>query len=157
MLAVDEPAGTPAAARRTREVDTLARTMYGEARGESQPGLDAVAHVVLNRVDARSWWGRDVIAVCLKPWQFSCWNVADPNRRKLLDLAAADPLFAQASASAARLLDLQEEDHAARLRNDPTEGATHYYAPARVRKPAWAVGRTPCARIGGHDFFRDVA
>jgi hypothetical protein len=140
-----------------RAADTLARTMYGEARGEGVRGLEAVAHVVLNRVDARRWWGDDVVAVCLKPWQFSCWNAADPNRRKLLDLSAADPVYARAFETAQRLLELQGRDHAERLRGDPTAGATHYYAPARVKRPAWAAGRAPCARIGGHDFFRDIA
>lgn len=143
--------------RQAREADTLARTMYGEARGEGLRGLEAVAHVVLNRVDAQRWWGRDVVAACLKPWQFSCWNAADPNRRKLFALSAADPVYARAFEIADRLLELQDRDHALRLRSDPTEGATHYYAPARVKRPAWAAGRAPCARIGGHDFFRDVA
>lgn len=143
--------------RQPREADILARTMYGEARGEGVRGLEAVAHVVLNRVDARSWWGRDVVAVCLKPWQFSCWNAADPNRRKLLALSAADPVYARAFDTAARLLELQDRDHDTRVRNDPTGGATHYYGPALVKRPAWAAGRVPCARIGGHDFFRDVA
>lgn len=143
--------------RQLPEADTLARTMYGEARGEGARGLEAVAHVVLNRVDAHRWWGDDVVAVCLKPWQFSCWNATDPNRRKLLTLSAADPVYAQAFGTATRLLELQDRDHAARLRSDPTEGATHYYAPALVKRPAWAAGRAPCARIGGHDFFRDVA
>ncbi|MFT3803257.1 MAG: cell wall hydrolase [Burkholderiaceae bacterium] len=143
--------------RRAREARTLARTMYGEARGEGSRGLEAVAHVVLNRVDARRWWGTDVIGVCLKPWQFSCWNAADPNRSKLHALSAEDPVYARAFEAAVRLLELQDRDHGRRLRTDPTEGATHYYAPALVKRPAWAEGRTPCARIGRHDFFRDVA
>lgn len=34
----------------TSDVDVLARTIYGEARGESISGMEAVAFVVLNRV-----------------------------------------------------------------------------------------------------------
>ena len=33
-----------------KETDILARTIYGEARGESISGMEAVASVVLNRV-----------------------------------------------------------------------------------------------------------
>ena len=31
-------------------VDVLARTMWGEARGQPKAGLEAVANVILNRV-----------------------------------------------------------------------------------------------------------
>ncbi len=45
-----------------RDIDVLARTIYGEARGESISGMEAVASVVLNRVAfskrrRRYWWG----------------------------------------------------------------------------------------------------
>ena len=60
-----------------KETDILARTIYGEARGESISGMEAVASVVLNRVAfakrrGRFWWGKFVCrglpraeAVCL--------------------------------------------------------------------------------------------
>ncbi|CAF0809757.1 unnamed protein product, partial [Didymodactylos carnosus] len=32
------------------EIDVLTRTVWGEARGESEEGQAAVAHVILNRV-----------------------------------------------------------------------------------------------------------
>ena len=54
---------------------TLARTVYGEARGESDQGRAAVAHVVLNRFRSDKWFSAGTIeAVCRKPSQFSCWN-----------------------------------------------------------------------------------
>ena len=43
--------------------DTLARTIWGEARNESDTGMEAVAMVVLNRVahaqkaGGKYWWG----------------------------------------------------------------------------------------------------
>src|SRR3546814_13540556 len=66
-------------------IDVLARTVWGEARGESVRGMEAVASVVVNRVRraiARGgyWWGNDVVGVCLRPCQFSCWADGDPNR-----------------------------------------------------------------------------
>jgi len=78
------------------EIEVLARTLYGEARGEPVAGKEAVASVVMNRVrrsqekSSGYWWGNDVITVCTKPWQFSCWNVDDPNRPKLLTVEAKD-------------------------------------------------------------------
>jgi len=55
------------------------------------------------------------------------------------------------------LLQAEDGDAAARARGDPTNGATHYYARQLMRPPAWSVGRQPCARIGGHDFFKGIA
>ena len=47
---------------RLNDIDVLARTIYGEARGESISGQGAIASVVLNRVAfskrrGRYWWG----------------------------------------------------------------------------------------------------
>lgn len=148
------PQPTPARAA-VGVVDILARTMYGEARGEGAAGMAAVGHVVFNRVDARSWWGRDVVGVCHKPWQFSCWNENDPNRARVLAVGGADPTFRRACDIAAALTEAQAAGQ--RSRDDPTDGATHYYAPRIVARPRWAAGLHPCARIGGHDFFRGVA
>lgn len=146
------PPATPDA-----EIDVLARTLWGEARGEGRAGMLAVAHVVFNRIAARSWWGRDVISVCKKPWQFSCWNANDPNRSGLLALTAANGLFAMAT-DAARTVAAAEHDGTRHDSGaDPTAGATHYYAPHAVALPKWARGRVPCARIGRHLFFKGVA
>lgn len=139
----------PETARDT--VDVLARTLYGEARGESVRGKEAVAAVVLNRVRrARGaggyWWGDSVEAVCLKPWQFSCWNAADPNRKKLLAVTADNKVFASCLRIARRAV--------AGGLPDPTGGATHYHTDA-VRPP-WSKGRVPSAVIGAHLFYANV-
>src|SRR5688500_4029200 len=62
------------------DLDTLARTLWGEARGEGRNGMQAVANVIMNRYKlARSnsgyarQWGRTVAEVCRKKYQFSCW------------------------------------------------------------------------------------
>jgi hypothetical protein len=137
------------------QVDTLARTMWGEARGEPDATLAmrAVGHVVLNRVERQTYWGHTVEDVCRKPWQFSCWNKADPNLPWLRTVTSADARYATALQLTADLLRL---DDAQRHRADPTAGATHYYA-RRIPTPRWALGHQACARIGGHDFFNDIA
>ena len=62
--------------------DILARTRWGEARGESLVGQIEVAWTIRNRVNhsnAKSWWGEGYVGVCQKPYQFSCRNKNDPN------------------------------------------------------------------------------
>ncbi|TAN54915.1 MAG: cell wall hydrolase, partial [Rhodospirillales bacterium] len=102
--------------------DVLARTIWGEARGESKAGREAVAAVVMNRVGVagrhggRFWWGNDVVSVCLKPWQFSCWNANDPNRAKLQAVDENNRVFAQCRRIADAALTGELDD--------PTDGAT---------------------------------
>jgi spore germination cell wall hydrolase CwlJ-like protein len=148
VLACPAPAE---AAEDTKAVDSLARTLWGEARGESVAGIEAVASVVLNRVArARArgghWWGRDVDGVCRAPRQFSCWNPEDPNRAKLEAVTAADPVFATCLRVARRAV--------AGVLADRTLGATHYHAEGT--HPRWAKGRVPSAAIGRHLFYNDV-
>lgn len=55
----------------------LARTLWGEARGESPGGQVTVAWTIRNRVNdgkTSSWWGEGYAGVCQKPCQFNCWN-----------------------------------------------------------------------------------
>ncbi|ROM79306.1 hypothetical protein BK654_08030 [Pseudomonas brassicacearum] len=64
-----------------KDRDILARTLWGEAPGESLAGQIAVAWTIRNRVEddkAKLWWGEGYAGVCLKPYQFICWNQNDP-------------------------------------------------------------------------------
>ena len=65
-----------------KDRDILARTLWGEARGEGPAGQVAVAWTIRNRVfdgKTNSWWGEGYAGVCQKPYQFSCRNKNDPN------------------------------------------------------------------------------
>lgn len=131
------------------EIDTLARTIWGEARGEGSIGMQAVAAVVLNRFavseqKGRFWWGNSVIDICQKPYQFSCWNRDDPNYRKLLNVDGRDMIFAKALAIARR--NLQEN------LSDPTHGATHYHVAGIY--PFWSRDQKVTTVIGNHIFYR---
>lgn len=138
--------------RRHLEIDILARTLWGEARGEGIEGMEAVANVILNRVAlAREkggyWWGDNVIEVCQQPYQFSCWNKDDPNREKLINLDEKDVYFVTAKRIATRaVLGFLE---------DKTKGATHYHA--RSVMPYWARSLVKIAAIGNHIFYKDKA
>ncbi len=133
------------------DIDILARTIYGEARGEPVRGKEAVAAVILNRVRrARRrtsyWWGSDIQSVCLKPWQFSCWNDEDPNKEKLLKVTSGNSVFKTCQRVARRAVRGGLKD--------PTDGATHYHV--RGIEPPWARGRETCAQIGAHLFYNNI-
>ena len=126
-------------------LDVLARTLWGEARGEGDVGMEAVASVVLNRANNPRWWGDSVRDVCLKPRQFSTWNPEDPQYERIRSVTAADPKFVAAREVARRALAGEVEDR--------TGGADHYVNLA-VAKPSWARHQPPSAVIGNHTLFR---
>ena len=136
--------------------DILARTLWGEARGESLAGQIAVAWTIRNRVtmdlhnDGKpDWWGEGYAGVCQKPYQFSCWNRSDPN---FAYLSGAKPIpfreLAQARIAADQVIDGKVPD--------PTGGATHYYATTMPKPPAWVKGAKQALTLGHHLFFKDV-
>jgi spore germination cell wall hydrolase CwlJ-like protein len=132
--------------------DILARTLWGEARGESLAGQIAAAWTIRNRVDdgkTKSWWGEGYAGVCQKPCQFSCWNKSDPNYAYL---SGAKPIpfreLAQARIAADQVIDGKV--------TDPTGGATHYYATTMPKAPDWAAKATQTLKLGHHIFFKDV-
>jgi spore germination cell wall hydrolase CwlJ-like protein len=132
------------------DLDVLARTIYGEARGEyhsPEGGLSAliaVGNVIMNRVKAQSGYGNTIQEVCLKPRQFSCWNAGDPNRSILMGEALRDPIFALCSRVATKV--------AAEEWPDLTKGSDHYHAFSIL--PHWARGQKPKARVANHVFYR---
>ena len=135
-----------------KDRDTLARTLWGEARGEGLAGQIAVAWTIRNRVNdgkAKSWWGEGYTGVCLKAYQFSCWNKNDPNYR-FLSGAESIPFreFAQAQIAAEQVI--------AGKVSDPTGGATHYYATTMPKPPMWVKDAKQTLKLGRHIFFKDV-
>ena len=152
---------------RLTDVEALALTAMGEARGDSREGGSsieerlAVMLVIRNRVQLGKW-GLGIKGVCFRPKQFSCWLEGDPNRATLLKLA--EPLVVGVALSSLHPL-LRETLYLAEGVQtgefiDTTKGATHYFSPAAMKPagsvPAWAVGVEPCARVGGEVFYRSV-
>ncbi|MGQ9371949.1 cell wall hydrolase [Azospirillum sp. ST 5-10] len=137
------------------EREIVARTLWGEARGQGHKGMEAVACVIRNRATHPRWWSRNKAddipddtfsAVCLDPWQFSCWLAKDPNRAKLLAVTEADPAYRLA-------LEVADDVLAGRL-EDVTNGADHYCTRAAASRTSWAKGRKPVATVGDHLFYR---
>lgn len=128
------------------ELEVMAKTLYGEARGEKLEGIKAVANVIVNRAKNPCWWGRDIKSVCLKPQQFSCWNENDPNSRILERDLSGDVVYGVCLNVAKRAI--------AGVLRDNTKGATHYHT--KAVKPKWAELQVPCAAIGNHLFYKDI-
>jgi N-acetylmuramoyl-L-alanine amidase len=146
--------GDSASARRLYhdlELDVMARTVWGEARGEGVIGMQGIAHTIINRVitaqkKKQYWWGNTIIEVCQKPFQFSCWNKDDPNYQQLIAIRESDPIFMLAKQTSSRVI--------LGFVPDVTNGADHYHA--RNILPHWARGQIPVARIGRHIFYKLV-
>ncbi len=134
------------------DIEIMARTIYGEARGEygrvdgGLAALIAVGNVIVNRAQHQTWFGCNIRDVCLKPYQFSCWNENDSNREKLVAVTDDSPIFAQCLAVARAI--------AAQQYPDLTKGADHYYSHDLVFPPKWSVGADERVRIGKHRFFK---
>ncbi len=122
----------------------LAKTIWGEARGEGNKGMQAVGNVILNRVSRGGWYGASVKDVVLKPYQFSCWNENDINRSKIENLSFNDLQKSGAYEIAQKLIN-------GKL-GDITNGATHYHAKNIV--PYWASSMSKTAEIGNHIFYK---
>lgn len=130
-------------------IDVLARTIWGEARGEGEKGMEAVAAIILNRLSiaqkkGHHWWGNDIISICQKPFQFSVWNKNDPNFKKVSTVDSANRDFITASRIARCAAN-------GRL-NDPTHGATHYHT--KTVNPVWTRDQIPTIILGNHVFYK---
>lgn len=135
------------------EAMVVAMTIYGEARNESEAGQQAVASVILNRVKkGKKAYGLTAKEVCLKPWQFSCWNLNDPNRAKITSVAN------HATAKFKDCLGIAQSALGGTL-EDNTDGATHYYA-NYIAKPSWLINNpnnpVQTAQYGVHLFYKSV-
>jgi len=57
----------------------LARTLYLEAANEDEEGIRYVATAIMNRANQKI---ENIVNVCFKPMQFSCWNSISPSTNK---------------------------------------------------------------------------
>jgi N-acetylmuramoyl-L-alanine amidase len=127
-------------------VNLMARTIYGEARGESTAGQEAVANVIINRLKRQGWYGKTVHDVILKPYQFSCWLESDPNFNLLLSIHLK---LDKQVAIACKAVNLELVDN--------TNGATHYHT--KQIKPSWTNNHhlmQKTIEIGNHIFYKEL-
>lgn len=145
-LGIEQEIGSLAPQRRI-DIDIMARTIYGEARGEkSDRALLAIGHVIMNRVGHKNW-SNSPKTVVLEKAQFSCWNKNDPNCHFLQNATLDDVDFRRAYRAAIVTLNRTI---------DPTNGATHYHSVHLKKRPLWAKNNKvkPVGRFGNHLFYK---
>lgn len=119
-----------------RDLNCMAEAIYHEARGESAKGQQAVAEVILNRVDSRQF-ASSVCGVVNQPSQFSYTiGGAKPIRNKSAYLRARE-IARTVPRGAPREL---------------TGGATYFHTPAV--SPSWSRRFQRTVQIGQHIFYR---
>ena len=101
--------------------------------------IGAVAAVIAQRAHER---GQTPKEVCLKPYQFSCWNGKSLKSLEHL-LKVPQAKYAIALAKNIKLLS-----------RDFVGFANHYHATWMKKKPYWAKGKKPVKVIGQHAFYK---
>lgn len=122
-------------------LEVIAKTLYGEARGEGIPGLRAVATVIYYRAKGKP---ENFVDVCLKPKQFSCWNGVKDIVIKETEIYEACKLIAN---------QMLKGDFV--LYPFPHCKPTHYCTLKlyNTKPPYWATNHCRCDIVGNHIFF----
>lgn len=134
------------------DIEVMTATLWMEARGEPDEGIQAVANVIVNRYKSKKWFSKiggvaSIANVCKKEWQFSCWNKGDQ----------CDTVLPKANKESIQWKKCVE--FATMAANDVlpdiTGGADHYYAVSMKKPPEWASKLTYLCQIGNHRFYAD--
>ncbi len=140
------------------DVDALALTLFGEARGEPLEGKAAVASVVMNRVKHPDRYGDTIRDVCLQPKQFSCWNGGDANYARLMGMAErmkANHLGTDPDGATMAECVWVAEGYAKGLLRSRVDDCDHYLTRQlwlSPQRPSWAEG--PVIPVGSQVFLQ---
>jgi N-acetylmuramoyl-L-alanine amidase len=143
-----------------QEEQCLATMVYGEARGESETGMIAVAYSAINRVQASNG-KKSLCDVVLAPKQYSVFNY----NAAFKELASR--IESRPSTNNSLEQDAWKRAHKVthlvmtKAVKDPTMGATHYLAPIVMKSkkyhtPKWAKEYKLVMTIDNHLFYKRV-
>ena len=128
--------------------------MFGEARGEGEEGLEAVAEVIHNRAKLRAAYEKrqikseDYHIVCLVDKQFSVWNKDDPNREILEELNIDDPSLDQCKHIATHVMNRG-------VTRGIVDTATHYHVVDQPPSSGWHLKLDYITDVGRHRFYHE--
>ena len=120
-------------------------TLWMEARGEGEQGMQAVMNTIMNRSKGNFENSRRVV---LKPKQFSCWNGISNPEQKTIDISKKHRNEKEFQI-AIKLVDAAMKGKL----KDITDGATHYFNPHKVL-PTWSKKMKKTVSIKNHDFYK---
>lgn len=138
------------------DIETVALTIYGEARGQSLLDRLAVGAVIRERVLRPGWWTREKddgipddtwAAACRDPWQFTCWHTHDAahrrNHERMMAAPTADPKTFASCLLVAQYVVEHMTDHDVMALFDatsPDRFPTHYFSPPLMAPPkSWGT------------------
>lgn len=124
----------------------LALAIWREARSQDRQAMLGVKHVILNRVAHPAGpYARcpDVVSTILCPYQFSSFNVEDPNATRLPNPKYPNDWMAWEECCA--VVDSGDPD--------PTGGANYYFSVGIV-PPNWAEPSKFTVQIGAFRFYK---
>ena len=127
-----------------KDIQILAKTIYGEADHHNLSEMEAIANVVLNRErlaqnGINDWWGNTISQICLKPAQFACWQATSDNK----EIKSDNTIYQICHRIAVRAVK--------GLLQDNTNGGLYYHN--IDEHPKWAYAGVPCAKIGRLLFY----
>lgn len=133
----------------------IATTLVGEAGGEGEVGMKAVANVLKNRAKAT---GENLANVALKPEQFSMWNshTLDGNKVQDVHQEFVKDAYPNNNKVWKKAIEITKSINSLK---DNTGGATSYYNP-EVANPNWGEGSETWKNsktIGNHIFGIDTS
>lgn len=128
------------------ELDLMTRTLWGEARSQSDEEIASIANVIINRVISPRW-PSTFAGVIKDPGQFLVWSDGDPNRPLMVRLRTEDISYQRVFAIA---LDVVSQRYLGY--DDPTNGMTHYHHGQDA--PYWAANAIAAVQIGDARFYR---
>lgn len=144
----------------SENLEELARTIYGEARGDGEEGMRAVAHVIQNRINHpnKKLFGEGVRGVTRQPNQFSLWNnLKSDTAKNALKATEKDELYKSALKIAGEVLEGKSES--------PVGSSLYYLNPEKTREirkdkdlPSWWKNYQKDRRtvkLGKHEFIKE--
>ena len=161
----EQPMPTEEMARAKQAMQTLknlpdlalmAIVAIGEARNQDREGMQAVMHVMKNRLKYPKRFGKNINEIITKKHQFSALlpDLDDPetykgprfeNFKTMMKINYKDKIFQDAVRDADKIMKGELPD--------VTKGSTHYYNFETIEPPSWAKDMVENIRIKSHIFL----
>ena len=122
---------------RSVQCKMLSEALYYESRSESDKGVIAVAHVILNRVNHPTLWPSTIKGVVTQPYQFSYRHDGSMDKG-----FTEKRQYVRVATIAAKVID--------GIIPSPVAGSTYYHH--KSISPYWSKVKRKVAQIGNHVF-----